>query len=309
MERSVTTMTDDTSMKEQRRGRRIAMTPEERDAFLNHERIGRVATVSGDGRPHVVPLWFVWDGAHLWLNSLNKSQRWTDLMRDPHVAIVVDAGHAFHELRGVEITGAVEVVGEVPRTSTPNAELAEPELLFARKYAGSDTFVADGRHAWLRVTPDKLSSWDFRKNAALQPAAEPGPARTGRDAGLEVMRELMPSLLPEGDVDFLDGGIADELPELGLTNLFGSLWTRPGLDRRSRSLVTLGILIAQGAVDELQAHFAIGRVNGLTDTEISEVVYHATGYAGYPAAAAARRAARAALEPLSASNPATSTEE
>lgn len=173
MERSVTTMANETPMKEQRRGRRIAMTADEMDAFLNHERIGRVATVGGDGLPHVVPLWFVWDGKHLWLNSLTKSQRWTDLMRDPHVAVVIDAGHDFHELRGVEVNGTVDVVGEAPRTSAPNPELVQSELLFARKYAGSDTFVADGRHAWLRVTPTKVTSWDFRKNPALQPASRP----------------------------------------------------------------------------------------------------------------------------------------
>jgi hypothetical protein len=47
--------------------------------------------------------------------------------------------------------------------------LAGPELLFARKYTGSETFVPDGRHAWVRLTPDKLVSWDFRKLA--QPVA------------------------------------------------------------------------------------------------------------------------------------------
>ena len=51
-------------MKAQRRGRRIAMTPEEVDNFLEQERTCRVATVNGDGSPHVSPLWFVWiDGA------------------------------------------------------------------------------------------------------------------------------------------------------------------------------------------------------------------------------------------------------
>jgi PPOX class probable F420-dependent enzyme len=156
-------------MKDQRRGRSIAMTPDEVDVFLAEERTCRVATVGGDGRPHVVPLWFIWDGARLWLNSLTKSQRWADLMRDPRLAVVIDTGHDFHELRGVEINGAVEVVGDIPRTSEPHPELAEPERLFARKYAGTDAFAPDGRHAWLRVTPEKLSSWDFRKNPALQP--------------------------------------------------------------------------------------------------------------------------------------------
>jgi PPOX class probable F420-dependent enzyme len=156
--------------KEQRRGRKIAMTGEEVDAFLAGQRTCRVATVGEDGRPHVAPLWFVWDGASLWLNSLVKSQRWTDLQRDPRIAVVIDGGEEFHELHGVEVIGSVEVVGDVPRSAEADPDLAGPETLFARKYGGSDTFVADGRHAWLRIRPEKLVSWDFRKNPALRPA-------------------------------------------------------------------------------------------------------------------------------------------
>jgi PPOX class probable F420-dependent enzyme len=140
------------------------MTPAEIDAFLAVEHTCRVATTGADGRPHVAPLWFVWDGAALWLNSTVRSQRWTDLTRDPRVAVVVDAGERYDQLRGVELAGTATPVGPVPREDTgPVAELAGPERLFARKYAGTDTFTPDGRHAWLRVDPDKIMSWDFRK--------------------------------------------------------------------------------------------------------------------------------------------------
>ncbi len=142
------------------------MTGEEVDAFLAAERTCRVATVGGDGRPHVAPLWFVWDGAALWLNSLTRSQRWTDLARDPRVAVVVDAGTEYTELRGVEVTGRAEPVGEVPRGTDAHVELAPVEQAFARKYAGTDVYTPDGRHAWLRITPEKLVSWDFRKLGA-----------------------------------------------------------------------------------------------------------------------------------------------
>ncbi len=138
------------------------MTPEERDAFLIDERTCRVASAGTDGSPHVTPLWFVWDGQSLWLTSIVKSQRWTDLQRDNRVAVVVDAGHDFLELRGVEIRGRANVVGEVPRTGEPNAELEVPERLFADKYAGGE-LRHDGRHAWLRITLEKMTSWDFRK--------------------------------------------------------------------------------------------------------------------------------------------------
>ena len=149
----------------QRRGRAIAMTAAEVDEFLTRERTCRVATVGRDGRPHVAPLWFVWDGASLWLNSVVRSQRWADLARDPRTAVVVDAGTDYSELRGVELSGAVVPVGDVPRTAAADEALAGPERLFARKYTGSDTFAPDGRHAWVRLTPDKLVSWDFRKLA------------------------------------------------------------------------------------------------------------------------------------------------
>ena len=128
-----------------------------------------MASVGADGNPHVTPLWFIWDGTYLWLNSIVKSQRWVDLQRHPLVAIVVDGGRDFFELHGVEIEGTISVVGEVPREPKPNAELAPIELSFARKYANSDSFHFDGRHGWLRVTPTKITSWDFRKNPALRP--------------------------------------------------------------------------------------------------------------------------------------------
>jgi PPOX class probable F420-dependent enzyme len=139
------------------------MTPAERDAFLAEERVCRVATIKADGGPHVAPLWFVWDGSHLWLNSIVRSQRWTDILRDGRVSVVIDAGVGYSELRGVEISGSAEPVGETPRTGAPEPALMRPEQLYARKYAGTDEFRPDGRHAWLRVTPVKIVSWDFRK--------------------------------------------------------------------------------------------------------------------------------------------------
>jgi Pyridoxamine 5'-phosphate oxidase len=149
-------------MKEQRRGRRAAMTDEERDSFLAETRTCRVASLGGDGAPHVTPLWFAWDGNSLWLTSIVKSQRWTDIGRDNRVSVIVDGGVEFTELHGVELRGTAEVVGEVPRTGEPVVELETPERIFADKYAGGQMHH-DGRHAWLKLTPEKIVSWDFRK--------------------------------------------------------------------------------------------------------------------------------------------------
>lgn len=147
----------------QRRGRRIMMTPHEVDAFLAEQRTCRVATVSKDGRPHVGALWFAWDGESLWLYSIVRSQRWTDLLRDPRVSVVIDDGVEYGELRGIELSGTVEFIGEAPRTGETVPELDAPERLFSAKNFGLDTMPHDGRHAWLRLTPERMASWDFSK--------------------------------------------------------------------------------------------------------------------------------------------------
>jgi hypothetical protein len=146
----------------QRRGRSIAMTPADLDEFLRGERTCRIATVGENGVPHNSPLWFVWDGSSLWLNSLVRSQRRINIERNPKVSVVIDTGHDFGELRGVELSGMARPLGDVPRTATPNDVLETPERLFGVKYANG-TFHADGRHAWLRLAPEKVVGWDFRK--------------------------------------------------------------------------------------------------------------------------------------------------
>jgi len=158
----------------QRRGRAIAMSADEMDSFLGEQRTCRMATLGPGGGPHVSPVWFVWDTGALWIYSLTRSQRWADLGRDPRVAVVIDAGEKYADLHGVEMEGEAAVVGPVPRTGGQALESPETrglphvERLMARKYRGSEEMVHDGRHAWLRITPLKIISWDFRKLADLK---------------------------------------------------------------------------------------------------------------------------------------------
>ncbi|MFV0259756.1 MAG: carboxymuconolactone decarboxylase family protein [Acidimicrobiales bacterium] len=78
---------------------------------------------------------------------------------------------------------------------------------------------------------------------------------------------------------------------------WGSLWTRDGaLDRRTRSCVTIAVLTALRAHDELAIHIRAGLGHGLTPEEIGEVIMHASGYAGIPAGNSAIAVAKAVLE-------------
>jgi 4-carboxymuconolactone decarboxylase len=74
------------------------------------------------------------------------------------------------------------------------------------------------------------------------------------------------------------------------------VWARPGLDRRTRSAITLALLTALGRDEELAMHVRAARRNGLSPEEIGEVLLHTAVYAGVPAANAAYAIARRVLE-------------
>jgi 4-carboxymuconolactone decarboxylase len=70
---------------------------------------------------------------------------------------------------------------------------------------------------------------------------------------------------------------------------FGTIWHRDGLKRRVRSAAVIGMLIAQGADEELKYHTRMGLKNGLTRTELEEILYSSIPYCGFPASAKAKR--------------------
>jgi 4-carboxymuconolactone decarboxylase len=81
---------------------------------------------------------------------------------------------------------------------------------------------------------------------------------------------------------------------------WGEVWTRPGIDRRMRSAVTLAILLTLRAEEEFAMHVRAALRNGLTAEEIGEVILHSAIYAGVPAANSAFAAAQRVIDEASA---------
>lgn len=101
--------------------------------------------------------------------------------------------------------------------------------------------------------------------------------------GMETRREVL------GD-DHVDRAIAAttaltrDFQDFISRYAWGEIWSRPGLDRRTRSCITLAALVALGRFDELELHIRAARRNGLADEEIAEVLLHCAVYCGVPAA-------------------------
>ena len=95
--------------------------------------------------------------------------------------------------------------------------------------------------------------------------------------------------------DAAAGPINSSFVDLITRYAWGEVWTRPGLDRRTRSCITLAMLVAMGRFDELGMHLLGARRNGLSDEEIVEVLLQTAVYCGVPAANSAFAVARRVL--------------
>lgn len=120
-----------------------------------------------------------------------------------------------------------------------------------------------------------------------------GSSRFG--AGMRVRREV----LGEAHVTAAEAertGLDAYFQEFITETAWGSVWARPGLDRRTRSLVTIGILAALGRREELVMHLRATRNTGARPDEVAETLLHVAVYAGVPAAHAAFQLAKSVLD-------------
>jgi 4-carboxymuconolactone decarboxylase len=95
----------------------------------------------------------------------------------------------------------------------------------------------------------------------------------------------------------------EEFQELITRYAWGEVWTRPGLTRHTRSLVTVAMMVALNRPDELRLHLRAAFNNGVTRDEIKEVLLHCAIYAGVPAANSAFHAAEEVFAQLDAQMP------
>jgi nitroimidazol reductase NimA-like FMN-containing flavoprotein (pyridoxamine 5'-phosphate oxidase superfamily) len=135
-----------------------SLPQEELDEFLLTQRTVRVATADREGRPHVVPLWFVWVDGTLFVNTTLGNRTVRNLEQNPIAAATVDDGETYDDLRGVVLTGPTE-------PADGDSHLEAVTTAFGNKYFGGNRphFVGWRGRFFLRMKPERISSWDFRR--------------------------------------------------------------------------------------------------------------------------------------------------
>src|SRR5699024_11483775 len=131
---------------------------------------------------------------------------------------------------------------------------------------------------------------ETKKNESLAEAMD-----TAYDAGIEMRRAVMGDDFVDAALERNAGKDGEELQKHISATVWGSIWNRPGLEKRDRSLLNIGMLVALRATGELRGHVRGGLRNGLTREEITEAVIQTAGYCGAPAALSAMKVVQEVL--------------
>ncbi len=151
----------------------LVISPEDR-AFLHQARVGRLATASGDGDPHVIPVCFVFDGTCLYSAidakpkrvATPRLRRLRNLRANPRASLLVDRyDEDWTRLRYILVIGRAEILETGPDRERALALLQE-------KYPQYRAMADFGRGPVIRLTPERVASW---RGSSPQPTASHEP--------------------------------------------------------------------------------------------------------------------------------------
>ncbi|MFL6118258.1 pyridoxamine 5'-phosphate oxidase family protein [Actinophytocola sp.] len=149
----------------------IKMTSDEIAAFLTEGKTANIATMSPNGRPHLVALWYVphgsGDGLTIETWTFTKSQKAANLRRLPQATLLVETGESYEKLRGVSMECDVELVTDVEKITAIGQQLMHrysesPEIATS---AGQFVRLQAPKRVGLVCRPTKIVSWDHAKLA------------------------------------------------------------------------------------------------------------------------------------------------
>jgi PPOX class probable F420-dependent enzyme len=143
------------------RRRQIRFSLEEQAVFLREHRKAALATIDKDGFPHLVAMnFFVKDDA-FYMTSYAKAQKVVNIRRDPRVALMIEAGSSYSELRGIMVRGHCDIIDGEEAVRAAFAAMAQARGTPAeRPRAATDSAP---KRVVLKIIPEKITSWDHSK--------------------------------------------------------------------------------------------------------------------------------------------------
>lgn len=144
-----------------KRRNEIRLTPEQQATFLRDARKAALATLDRDGFPHVVAMNFIARDGTIFMTSYGKAQKVVNIRRNPKVAVMVETGRAYSELRGVMIRGECEIIEDLATVEATMHAIRRKDAGAAALDHGPLTTAP--KRVVLKVIPKKIASWDHSK--------------------------------------------------------------------------------------------------------------------------------------------------
>jgi PPOX class probable F420-dependent enzyme len=143
----------------------IRLSDDEQRQLLESERVVVVSSIGVRGWPHSMPLWYVLRGGEIWIYTYAKSQKVKNLERDPRATLLVETGHAYHELRGVEIESEAEIHRDHELVFEVASELTSrySEGAAVEGEAAEALKAQARKRVAIRFEPKHVASWDHSK--------------------------------------------------------------------------------------------------------------------------------------------------
>jgi PPOX class probable F420-dependent enzyme len=144
----------------------IKLSESEQAVLLDTERVVIVSSIGPRGWPHSMPLWYVVRDGEIWVWTYAKSQKVRNLERDPRATLLIETGHEYSELRGIQVEAEAELIRE------PDRVLDFAKELTVRYTEGIDSIEGDAaagleaqapKRVAIRFEPKRTATWDHRK--------------------------------------------------------------------------------------------------------------------------------------------------
>src|SRR5580700_3997396 len=143
------------------RRQQIRLSPDEQVAFFRERKKAALATIDKDGFPHVVAMnYYARDGA-FYMTSYAKAQKVVNIRRNPKVALMIEKGDAYAELRGVMVRGHCEIIEGDDAVRAAFGGMAEARGTTPSRPSGAGDSAP--KRVVLKIIPEKITSWDHSK--------------------------------------------------------------------------------------------------------------------------------------------------
>jgi nitroimidazol reductase NimA-like FMN-containing flavoprotein (pyridoxamine 5'-phosphate oxidase superfamily) len=139
----------------------IKLSPEDQTQFLSEARKAALATLDKDGFPHVVAMNFLARDGAILMTSYGKAQKVINIRRNPKVAVMVETGRAYADLRGVMIRGGCEIIEDIATVEATMRAILQKDS--GQAVLGRGSLKSAPKRVVLKVIPKKIATWDHSK--------------------------------------------------------------------------------------------------------------------------------------------------